>query len=213
MDRLYLWYLYLLILILNVLIGLVKLKFFDNATKILLLLLFIATVNESFCRLLMAFNLYYQPCYHIYSVLELTLTTVYFLYTIGIKSAYKYTRTIFFVCFCIGITNLYFQPLTIINTNVLVIECLVIIPMAHFAFYKMLLNDSIINIFQHPHFWFWSAFLLLWTSTFFFWAFLDHLMITKYKVIVSYCQILMNLATYLITGLTLLYYPKQIHDE
>lgn len=206
-----LFYIYLIVLYLNFIIGIAKYKHLDFGSIMLVLLFLFGAINETICRILIKRHLGYEVPYHIYSIIELSLTSIYFGYSIMVLNIKRWIILSIAISILIGAGNLYFQHLDSINTNMLLIESFVIISMALYSFYKMLLNDWIINLFHYPHFWFWTAFLLLWSGSFFFWVFFDVLIKKEsdFRIVAQYGQIALNLIVYLITGLTLFLIPKK----
>ncbi|GAA4460538.1 hypothetical protein GCM10023093_03360 [Nemorincola caseinilytica] len=155
-----------------------------------------------------------NPCYHVYNLVELIIITMYFMYTVGVR---KRLLLIVLCLIYLGVeifNTIYFQPLSAVNTNVITFECFMVIPMALYSLYRILINDNISKIQNYVHFWFWTFFLVYFSSSFFFWQFIiyfyrhDKLFYT----ISIYGHIIVNLAVYTGVLLTYLRYPKMARN-
>lgn len=197
--REYFFYLYLIELLILIVVGFGIHKKFDKALRFFYYLLVLTLFSEGIS---IYFEIEYKtkaPVYHFYSILELFLISLYFLYSVFPRPRISIVFFSGLFCAILGLGNLYFfQPLITYNTNMLMIECVLIIAMALFALFKIMQQDEIVNVFSHPHFQIWIALLFLWTSTFFFWAFLDYLKKENlgYYEIIATGQTLINLFIY-----------------
>lgn len=80
--------------------------------------------------------------------------------------------------------------------------------MSLYALFKIVQREDIAGLFTYPHFHITIALLLLWTSTFFFWAFLNYFKRSNelnYEVIGT-GQVLVNLIVYCYIGFVFLKY-------
>ena len=203
---------YLIVLWIAALIGMIKFALFSHKTKIISILITITAFEESINLVIGLKNGIQAPVYHVFSIIEIFLTTIYFLSTIKIRNYKSYSVAAAITWLAIGITNMYFQPICVINTNMLVIESIAIIFMSSYALYKILLNDEIVNILKYPHFWIWAMFLIYWSSSFFFWGFFKLLNQKQMKVlgVISYeFHEAINIIVYACIGLIFLVYPKK----
>lgn len=207
---------YLIVLALSVLIGFLRFRRMDDASKILVSLLAIATISEFICLVRIENNLGKAPVYHIYNVIEIILTTAYFLKT---NKSYHFLKTMFvtsFIWIGLAILNaMFLQPFNKFNSNFLLLESICIIVMSLYALYKMLLNDVIHNVLKYPHFWIWSLQLILWSGSFFFWGYYE--VLTQkgwaYLPTAANIQAIINILVYFGIGLTFLFYPKSPQTE
>src|SRR5690606_13108066 len=136
---------------------------------------------------------------------ELALTAYFFLYSTTIRARTWLLIVIALASIVLGIGNLLlFQPIMTYNTNMLMIECILTIGMALYALFDMMKKDEIIDILNHPHFRIWTALLILWTGTFFFWAFLSYLKNNNKQVyiLLSVVQASLNILVYAFMGYT-----------
>lgn len=137
------------------------------------------------------------------------------MYTINNKN-----RAIFaLLCFLyVGVeiaNDILYQPLRKFNSNFIIFECLLIIPMALYALYKIQVNDSIERMGKYVHFWFWTFLLMFFSSSFFFWPFVVYFYKHNqlYYNISSYTHLTVNLIVYTGIFVTFLKYPKMIRNE
>lgn len=195
----FLFYCCLAILLTAIIAGLVRWKNMDKALRIfwvLVSLSFMSEITALYCKHLFGTK---APVYHFFSIAELFLISLYFIYSLSLAYKRWHIALIALVCLTLGLSNLYFfQPLLRYNTNMLMIECVLIIAMALFALFRILLRDDLVKIFQYPHFKIWIALLVLWTSTFFFWALLSYLREKNpaYYSVIATGQVLINLFFY-----------------
>lgn len=207
-----LYYVYLLILGLSVIASLRCFNKIDNPSKLISILLFFAFATEITALLLVNVIKVKNPAYHIYSIVELFLTTVYFLKTIKPRNIKTMLILAALICPAIGLLNMRFQSIKTINSYMLIFECFTIICMSIYALYRILLDETVLDTFKYPHFWFWASFLLYWSGSFFYWAFLISIVQShsKFGEWVSIWQVVINIILYLGIGVTFLLYPKPV---
>jgi len=202
---------YLSVLTLGVLLGLYRYKGVDDKGKIILYLLIATVLTEGTALILTKNQVNQEPLYHLYSIIEIVLTSLYFFKTI--KTRYYKVLIVITVIFWIVLGSLnaiFYQPLSTLNTNILLLESVSIIPMSIYALYVIFLADDIQNVLKYPLFWVWACFLLYWSTTFFFWAYVRafdqaHL---PYENLITYSQGMVNIINYIGLGYTFLLYPK-----
>ena len=192
----------------TVLAGLFKYKIFDAATRVLWILLVLTAISEW-----IGFAMYNKnPVYHIYAVVCMVLMSVYFLLVIKSRRVVLYSVLYSAAWVLLAVANCYlFQPLHSLNSNILILMSFSIIAMGLFALFKIMIDDSIVNLAKYPHFFFWMFFLIFWSGTFFFWAYIKILNEEHYPFLeyVLDFQVLLNLFVYTGIGLTLFFYPKK----
>jgi len=208
--REFLFDIYLIILTLCVFIGVLSYRLFDRETKLIFYLILLSFVSEFLTKLVEK-----EIIYHFIALFYIIIITLYFLYTV--KSKHKkqlfVANAVLWVFFEI-INCVFFEPLTELNSNILSLISFVIILQSLFALYKILSDDSIVKLFSYVHFWFWTFFLLLWSCTFFFWAYIKILNKTGwiYLDTVLILQICLNIIVYLSMGFVLFFYPKKSEE-
>ncbi len=208
--------LYILILFCLFVISIKKLEFVNTSMKYICLLGIITFVDESINTILKVSHFNKAPVYHFYNIIEFTLISYAFIFFVITKPSKIVLYAIPIVATCIGIGNLLFlQPLDVVNTNMLLVECVASIGMALYALYHVLNNDETFNIYKSPSFIIWSAILLLMTGTFFFWACFEFLLAPKspYRMPLIIVQIIINIIVYISIAIALLIKPEKINNE
>jgi hypothetical protein len=202
----YLFYVYLFIVLLCVIAGAARYKKIDTATKTIYYLLCIMLISECATRIFSK-----APIYHIYTVVELWTITIYFLQTTVKKMINTFIMLATIAYPTLAILNVMcIEDPTKLNAYSITVESFAVIVMSLYALYKILINDSIDNLFKHIPFWLWTCFLTYFSSTFFFWSTIKIL----YKihssgyVIAVFSQIIMNILVYLAILLIFIFYPK-----
>jgi hypothetical protein len=210
MTPLDLFYTYLLILGISCSISLVKFKRLDNASKVISVLFTCAFITELSALFLAKFIKVKNPAYHIYSILELFLTTVYFIKVIRVSNAKHYILTAAILSPLIGLINMHYQHIRTINSYMLIFESFTFICMALYALYRILVDENVINVFSYSHFWIWALFLFYWSGSFFYWAFLISIVHLKSSLgyWVSIWQVAINIILYSGVGVILFLYKK-----
>ena len=164
---------YLILIAFISFIGIYKYNKISEAGHIIVMLLVSTTLIEVVVVIFEYLNLQKAPLYHAYSVIEIFLITLYFIKTAKLKKERLWIAAAAILWPCVAILNcIYFQPITKVNTNMLLIESFSMIVMALYALYTMLVDDTITDITEHEHFWTWVSLLILGTGTFFFWGYL-----------------------------------------
>lgn len=202
-------------LVLNVVIGSIRYKDLDSAMRILVLLLFTIAICE-----FMAFMLYktqhysYRPVvYHFSCVFRIMLVTTYFIKLLQPSGGARLIVINIFFWLVIGSLNIIFlQPLHVLNTNMVMLECFSVITMSLYSVYWMVKNDRQEAIFINAHFWIAVLWLVLFSSTFFFWAFIKILYKNhwSYMNIVLCLQGVVNIIVYSGIAFVLFFYPKKM---
>ena len=193
-----LYYIYLALILLMGIWGLYNYKTTNSLQKLIILLLVATGVNELCTVILPYLKINKNPLYHIFSVVEISLTTLYFLKTIHVRKYSLYARLSSILWIVLAIINFsFFQPLHKINSNFLILECVVIISMSIIALYVIFCDDTITNIVKHDLFWVWVCFLVLWAGTFFFWAGQSIINNSPYMNLLSNCQAIINIVIYI----------------
>src|SRR5579872_1368285 len=193
-----LYYIYLVIFALVLIIGLCKYKYFDGYGKIIFAILFVAFINELVILVLNFYQFNTKFLYHIYCAIDFILMLLFFLKTINTNN-----RTAFYVIsiiiVCLAVLNcIFFQPITSLNSNMLILESFFVIIMSLYSLYRILLNDKITFITRYPIFWFWVLFLTLYAGTFFFWAIIKTVGRNNndYFLPMEYTQEIINIVVY-----------------
>jgi len=203
------FYIYLSILFSGSILGYAIYKYLDNKGKIINFLLSITFLSETLAIIMTKIHKRHTAVYHIYNIIEIIIISLYFMQAVEKANQRKYILWIIVFWSAIGFGNMLIQPITSLNSNMLIIECITIVPMALYSLYKILLDDKIMNVTAYPHFWIWTCFLLYQCSTYFFWAFFDILILkSHYRNALIQAQIIVNILAYAGIGLSFFLYPK-----
>ncbi len=201
------FYIYLSTIAFAVIAGYANYAKYSIGVKVIVNLLGITLASESATLLLPFVNRGKEAVYHFYSIVEISAITIFFLESVKPRNYKKLKVPAIIFWAIIGITNLiYFQKISSLNSNMLVIESVVIIALSLIALYKIFIDDSIIKITLNTNFWIWVCFLMLWTTTFLFWTFFDELVRKRnpYQHILLAIQGIVNVAVYAGIGISLL---------
>jgi hypothetical protein len=194
--------------------GVVRFKRLDTAMRIIVYLMLATSVCEMFSfamRTMKDYPLRYSV-FHIYAVVEILLQSLFFIYAIQPR---KYRRLITagaVVWPAIGMLNvLFLQSFGALNTNMLMVESFSTITMSLYFIYWFIKNDQVILLYRHPHIRIAALLLLLWSSAFFFWAFVKILYSNHwpYYNLIDQTSTTINTLVYSGIALTFLLYPKK----
>jgi hypothetical protein len=206
---------YYIFLTAGIVFGFLRFKHYDSAMRIVVVWLCVIAIAELITYILLKTGQHATKylVFHISSVLELILISSYFL---KLFCPARFFRRWMFVTITLwpaaGLLNIqYLQPLSQLNTNMLMLESFCIITLSLYAIYHTLKNDLVLNIFKDAHFWIWALWLVLWSATFFFWAFIRILYRSGwiYVDLVMNFQALINLFVYAGIACILLLYTKK----
>lgn len=158
-----------------VIAGIAKYRFFDRAMRIVVLMLSIGLLTEltAYAAVRMDNIPLKGAVYHVYSIIEMVFISAFFIALIKPCHHRKWMFANIIVWPVLGVLNIIFlQPLDGLNTNFLMLESFSIISMSLYFIYWSLKKNSIANIFKSAYFWMAIAWLVYWSGTFFFWAFI-----------------------------------------
>lgn len=206
-----LYYIYLAVILTISIYGGLLFKKTGTPTRVIIILIISATLNEISTVVSTFYDINKNPVYHIYSVVELELTTIYFLYTIAIKRKTLIAILAGIMWSVMAIINCIYcyQPLTVFNSNYLLLETIVIIGMSLYALIHIFKDDSIVSVINYDMFFVWISFLVLWTGSFFFWAGLSLIYKSSYRNILASGQAILNIVTYIGVLYSILISTKQ----
>lgn len=216
MDAYSRFFVYLTVLFLALLGGIYKIKSRDNATKILVALLCLTLTSEvtaHWAAIKYRNNMF---VYHFFSPLQLIMLGAYF---DNIERRFKKLRIGLIIgigsIVVAAINTLFFQPLTLLNSNFLLFEGLVIMGLALYTFQRILTDDRI-DILKYGHFWMVTVFIFFWSVTYTTWALYTVLQVKKLFIIplISHVLWTVNIVTYSAIGFVLLYFSgKRLANE
>lgn len=204
------YYFCLSLLFISLLTGIFRWKVLESGSKALVILLLFSLVNEIICLWLIKSKISAGPAHHIFSYFEICLITLFFLHVVKAKNVKKWSILSAAVWFAIVILNIMlFQPLTRLNTNVLLLESFSIIAMSLLALYRILLSENQINILKYAPFLLVILQMILWSGSFFFWGVGTYLIAHGWEAqTLNYFHLYLNIIVYLGTATVFLLYPK-----
>lgn len=205
------FYVYLFVIILAIISGCINYKKTDKCGKLILLLLIITLISESIGLILILLKKSKFPLYHFFVPVEILLYTIYFILLIKPYNNLRYILASSIFWPLAGMLNMIFlQPMHKLNSNMLIIENVVVVAMALYALYKILLNDKIVNVLNYPHFWVWTFSLIYECYAFFFWALFESLIRrSPYRMVIIDSQDIINIALYVAICFSFFLYPKK----
>lgn len=200
---------YLVVLSVCVVVSYVAYKRLDSKARIISLLVTLTLL----CEILSVFSgktSYGKDIvYHFYSIAELFLTTLYFLYCLKPARIGALTVWAAILSALAGGLNMKVQPLNTLNSNMLIFESVCIIGMSLFSLYSILLDEKITSVTRLPQFWVFTGFLFYWSYTFFFWVFFIVLIKDQHtRLILLALQGFANMLLYMLVALSFVLQPK-----
>lgn len=193
--------------------ALFRFKVLDSATKYVCAWLWLGVLTE----IIGQFSIWkYQSNLVIYSIsamLELLIICLYFNQSVARLKAKNRGVVIAIIGLILGILNaLFLQPLNSINSNFLFLECLIIVSLALYAIFRMLIIQDI-KLRKERHFWFASTFLFYQCCSIWYWG--SYVTITtNYKdgaVYLTIANLLVNIIVYTSFAILFIKYPKTRH--
>lgn len=192
-------------------------KLIDKASRFLCLLMWLVCLTETVAQY--AAIKYHSniPVYTIYGFAEFILISLYFNYSIDTFQKRDIGYYIAAIGVSIGIANtIWYQPLHTLNTNYIFLECISIVCMSLYSFYRFLLTSTTMRLYERVHFWFPCIFLFNWCATLSSYGLYDHFLnVVRDKVsILNISLTSVSILTYLAFGIVFFFYPKMksIHE-
>ncbi len=152
-----------------------------------------------------------MPVYAIYGFLEFFMISLYFNYSIDTFRKHNIGYIIGVTGVAIGVANsIWYQPLTTLNTLYIFLECIGIVCMSLYSFYRLLLTNTTLRLHNRVHFWVPCIFLFNWCATLSSWGMYDHFRaaVKDRTPILNISLVLVSILTYLAFGIVFLLYPK-----
>ncbi len=190
----------------------------DQAARILAVLAIITALSEMLSRLLVLFLGTNLPLFHISTMIELFMCTLYFIVTINVRHKMAVLIVSAILILLAGIGNIVFlQPIVKLNTYMLLFEAYCIMAMSLLALFYIMRDESVSHIFRYPHFWFWTLILTLWATNFCYWGFyqiMGNEKVFRYFYVAANYQIFLNTVAY--AGIAFVFtmnYKKKLWQE
>lgn len=191
---------YNLILLLVSIFGILHFRKMDLASKFICVLIWTGSITELLAWYWAKHFHNNLPVYNIFGYFELTLVSLYFNYSIDTFRKRHIGYYITGIGIILGIANtVFFQPINTLNSNFIFIECLCIVSMSLYSFYRLLLVSNNLYLQNNTHFWVPCVLIFYWCTTLFSWGMYDFFAgVFQDRVgILNICLVLVNIITYL----------------
>ena len=205
------YYTYVASLLYAIIISFYRFKKIDSASRILVLLICCALINECAAYYLAKKYADNLSLYSIYCFVEFGLICLYFNKIIDVFVKKNIGVYIGVGGILFGVLNLVFiQSLDSLNSYFLFFEGLSVIGMSLFAFFRLLLKHDSLHLYRYHHFWFISCLLFFWSITFLNWGLYDYFnMKFQYEAWkINFALVIVSAITYFGIGCVFLLYPK-----
>ncbi len=206
---------YYTVVLTALIVGMAKYRQLDKAMQVVVLLLLLTAIGEMLSYITSEMKAYFirNRIFHVDCIIEIFLISLFFIYAIKPKHYRKLIVLTVIVWPTMGILNIFLlQSFDTFNENMLMLESFSTITMSLYFIYWLLKNDRVKNIFAYPHFWVAILWLLMWSITFFFWAFVRVLYSERWPYIdtAMHIQAIVNIVAYAGIAAVLILYPKNL---
>lgn len=205
---------YNLVLLLVSVFAVFNFRKMELASRIICVLIWIASITEVLAWYTAKHFHNNLPVYNIFSYLELTLVCLYFNYSIDTFRKRFIGYYIALAGILLGLLNtIFFQPLTTLNSNFIFVECLCIVSMSLYSFYRLLLVSNNLYLQNNTHFWVPCVLIFYWCTTLFSWGMYDFFagLLQEKTAILNICLLMVNIITYLAYA-TIFFLPSKIKN-
>ncbi len=204
----FLYITYVIVIFCNAIIGALQYGKMDKPLRVFYLLVAAIFINEVVIYLAGRNTNNIAIISHIYSIFELAIISIYFLYTILAKPKW-YLIVIAFLCSVIfELVDISVQKIENYNNYMIVVESLLICPMALYVLYNVSNREDIYELSDYPHFYIWRSLLIWWSVTFFYWEFLIFIKKSNQYPVIFIYYLVFNILVYISIGYTLLRLKK-----
>lgn len=201
----------LTVLIISVVTGLMRFKKLDLPSRFFLAFNIASCICELAAYYVFGKGVDVDSIYQIYSLVEFTLISLYFNYSIDVFKSRNIGYYIAGIGILAGIANMiWLQPIKTDNSNFINFEGLFIISMCLFSFVRMMLRDDDCPITATAHFWFTSILAFFWSVTFAVWGVREYFTHNSKETLMGISIFILFVATLssLFTALTYFRYPR-----
>jgi hypothetical protein len=186
-------------------------KHTDKASRFICILIWLSFLSELIARYTTKKYHNNMPVYAIYGFLEFIMVSLYFNYSIDTFRKHHIGYFIAAVGVIIGVANsIWYQPIDTLNTLYIFLECIGIVCMSLYSFYRLLLTNTTLKLHNRVHFWIPCIFLFNWCATLSSWGMYDHFRtaVKDRTPILNISLSIVSILTYLAFGIIFLLYPK-----
>jgi len=152
-----------------------------------------------------------MPVYAVNRFIGFAFISMYFNYSIDIFRKHYIGYFIAVIVILTGVANsIWYQPLDTLNTLYIFLECISVVCMSLYSFYRLLLTNTTIRLHERVHFWIPCIFVFNWCGTLSCWGLYDYFRkgITEKLPILNISLVSVAILTYLAYGILFLSYPK-----
>jgi hypothetical protein len=170
-------------------------KYLEKTLRILSVFCFIKVVSECTAAYLSSLSINNMFLIHIFTPIEFVSTILIFLTIHNTKPIQTFGKIIslLFCVYCV-LNALFFQPITSFNSFPQGIQCIIMIMICIYFFYRLLIADEFIDLMRSPNFWLFGGWMLYFSGTLFLFilSYRGDVNLT-FSVIHSVLNILLNL--------------------
>ena len=192
-------------------IGWRRVQHFDKASKIFWWYTCAGFLVEATARYAAVVYGNNMPVYGIYSLFAFGLTAAYFNYSVDVLRVRNIGLYIGAFGVALGILNsIFIQPLNVLSSYFLYFEGIVILGLALFSFFRMMLISDGMQLYKLRHFWFPVILCFFWSITFFNWGLYGYFNANEkgWMWLINLSIIAVSSTTYLAIAVVFWNYPK-----
>jgi len=196
-------------------VGIIRYRSLNTAMRMMAILMVITSISEG-CAFIADLQKKYAIRYIVYNFyipMEAFFFTAYFIYAL---KPHNYRQFIVYAAILwplLSMINILFlQPVDTLNSHIPMLESFCFITASLYFIYYILKDDRVENIFRHPHFQMSIISLVMWSSTIFFWAFIQILYRSHWRFapIVMHVHIIINMLLYLSIAAAFYFYRSNL---
>ena len=190
-----------------------RFKKLDKASRVICLLIWLGLATETVGYIAAKYYRNNYPVFNIAFFAEFALMALYYNYSLPVLRKRKLGIYIAIAGVLLGILNtLFLQPLkTTINSNLLFLECIMVLCLSLFSILKLVtLDREDFHLQRKVHFWLPCILLFYQSATLSSWGLYDKLGENEKEkgAMLDVIVLSINIITYLSYGLVFAYYPK-----
>ncbi len=183
----------------------------DKASRFICILVWSGLLTELVARYASVRYHNNMPVYAVTRFVGFAFISMYFNYSIDVFRKHHIGYLIAAIVILTGVANsIWYQPLATLNTLYIFLECISVVCMSLYSFYRLLLPNTTIRLHEQVHFWIPCIFVFNWCGTLSCWGLYDYFRkgITEKIPILNISLVFVAILTYLSFGLVFLLYPK-----
>ncbi len=197
------------VIVFSLICSLIRFRILSKDAKVLSIMLLLTLFFEIAAELSARLYKTNMLVYSIFNVVQFFFVSMYFNFSIDTFRSKNIGLWIGLTGVLLGIVNYLFieSPLKL-ESIYLMFEDVLIVGMALYSFYRLLLIDDNVVLTKSPNFWFTSFILFFWTSTFLIWGTFTYLtqLSDLAKSLLLSVLLIVNVITYVGIGFVFLFY-------